>query len=51
MASFACHNAFRVGDEISSDKMRGLVDSLYAMEGAFNCPHGRPVVVSLGEAV
>lgn len=28
--------------------MRELVDTLYEMNGPFNCPHGRPVVICLG---
>lgn len=30
--------------------MRELVDTLYEMSGAFNCPHNRPVVIMLGNA-
>jgi DNA mismatch repair protein MutL len=48
MASFACHNAIKVGDKLRLHEMRGLVDSLYKMDAPFNCPHGRPVLVSLG---
>jgi DNA mismatch repair ATPase MutL len=28
--------------------MRGLLDSLYKMDSPFNCPHGRPTIVSIG---
>jgi DNA mismatch repair protein MutL len=49
MASFACHNAIKVGDRLRLFEMRGLLDSLYKMDAPFNCPHGRPVIVSLGK--
>lgn len=48
MASFACHNAIKVGDRLRLFEMRGLLDSLYKMDAPFNCPHGRPIIVSLG---
>lgn len=28
--------------------MRGLLDSMSMMDAAFNCPHGRPTIISLG---
>lgn len=48
MASFACHNALKVGDRLRIYEMRGLLDSLYKMNSPFNCPHGRPTIVSIG---
>lgn len=48
MASFACHNAIKVGDRLRIFEMRGLLDSLYKMDAPFNCPHGRPIIVALG---
>lgn len=49
MASFACHNAIKVGDRLRIFEMRGLLDSLFKMDAPFNCPHGRPIIVALGK--
>ena len=49
MASFACKNAYKVGDRLKATEMRGLLDSLYKMDAPFNCPHGRPTLASLGK--
>ena len=49
MATYACKNAYKVGDRLKCTEMRGLLDSLYKMEAPFNCPHGRPTLASLGK--
>lgn len=49
MATFACKNAYKVGDILKPTEMRGLLDSLYKMDAPFNCPHGRPTLASLGK--
>ena len=49
MATFACKNAYKVGDRLRSSEMRGLLDSLYKMDAPFNCPHGRPTLAFLGK--
>lgn len=48
MATYACKNAYKVGDRLKASEMRGLLDSLYKMDAPFNCPHGRPTLASLG---
>lgn len=50
MATVACHNAYKVGDKLDNNDMRSLIDTLYQMDGAFNCPHGRPIITCLGPA-
>lgn len=47
MATFACHNAYRFGDKLSDKDMRELVDTLFQIDGSFNCPHNRPILVGL----
>jgi DNA mismatch repair protein MutL len=49
MATYACKNAYKVGDRLKASEMRGLLDSLYKMDAPFNCPHGRPTIASLGK--
>jgi len=51
MATFACRNAYKVGDRLKANEMRGLLDSLYKMDAPFNCPHGRPTIASVGRVV
>lgn len=48
MATVACHNAYRIGDQLQITQMRSLLDALNEMPGAFNCPHGRPILISMG---
>lgn len=49
MAIVACHSAIRGGDELSSDQMKGLVQSLYRTDNAYSCPHGRPTILSISK--
>lgn len=48
MATIACHNAYRFGDKLDKKEMRNLIDTLYEMDGAYNCPHNRPIVIMIG---
>ena len=51
LATIACHNALRVGDQLSRSEMRDVVDILQESDkGAYNCPHGRPTISGLGKA-
>lgn len=51
LATIACHNAYRAGDQLTRHEMREVVDELRTVKkGAFNCPHGRPILSGLGEA-
>ena len=47
-ASVACKAAVKAGQPLSQTEMRSLLDELFACEQPFTCPHGRPVVVTLG---
>jgi DNA mismatch repair protein MutL len=49
MAIVACHSAIRGGDELSSEQMKSLVESLYRTENAYACPHGRPTILSISK--
>jgi DNA mismatch repair protein MutL len=50
LADLACHPSFRAGDELSRTDMAHLVERLGTCEQPFACPHGRPTVLSIGEA-
>ncbi len=47
-ASIACHAAVRAGDTISAEEMGRILEALDGLtEGAFACPHGRPILIRL----
>ncbi|MBN1634445.1 MAG: DNA mismatch repair endonuclease MutL [Ignavibacteria bacterium] len=45
--SFACKSAIKTGDKVSKTEMLNLIDSLFACEMPYVCPHGRPTVVRI----
>ena len=38
----ACKAAVKAGDELSTEAMHQLLDSLNKVNHRFTCPHGRP---------
>lgn len=50
LADLACHPSFRAGDDLSRSEATTLVEQLGTCEQPFACPHGRPTVISIGEA-
>ncbi|MEZ4339316.1 MAG: hypothetical protein R3B82_22060 [Sandaracinaceae bacterium] len=49
LATMACHGAIRAGDPLSIEECRALLRSMDAVEDfGGHCPHGRPVVYSVG---
>ncbi|MBN8704730.1 MAG: DNA mismatch repair endonuclease MutL [Bacteroidetes bacterium] len=46
-ASYACRSSIKAGDPLSLAEMNELIDSLFACENPYTCPHGRPVVVKM----
>lgn len=47
-AAFACKNAVKSGEKLSQAQMHALVDQLFACESPYFCPHGRPVIITMG---
>jgi DNA mismatch repair protein MutL len=47
LARLACHSAVRVGQSLSADQIRALLTSMDSIDFAHNCPHGRPVYITL----
>lgn len=45
--SFACKSAVKTGDKLAKTEMLNLIDSLFACEMPYVCPHGRPTVVRI----
>jgi DNA mismatch repair protein MutL len=49
LATMACHGAIRAGDPLSPDECRALLKAMDEVEDfGGHCPHGRPVVYSVG---
>lgn len=45
--SFACKSAVKTGDKLAKTEMLNLIDSLFACDMPYVCPHGRPTVVRI----
>lgn len=45
--SFSCRNAVKSGERLQTQEMINLIDSLFAAELPYVCPHGRPTVIRL----
>lgn len=45
--SFACRSAIKSGDILARKEMLALIDSLFACEMPYVCPHGRPTVIRI----
>jgi DNA mismatch repair protein MutL len=50
-ALVACHAAVRFGDRLDVVAQRQLLDQLVATPGGTTCPHGRPSVLVLDDAM
>ncbi len=47
-ATIACHSAVRAGDALGAEELARIVEALDAEpEGAYTCPHGRPILVRI----
>ncbi len=50
-ALIACHSAVRFGDRIDSAQQQALLGRLALTTGGMTCPHGRPTVLVLDDAM
>jgi DNA mismatch repair protein MutL len=50
-ALVACHSAVRFGDRLDVGAQQRILDQLALTPGGTTCPHGRPSVLILGDAV
>ena len=48
LATLACRTAVKVGEPLSVDRMKYLVDELFQTPNPSLCPHGRPITVKIG---
>jgi DNA mismatch repair protein MutL len=49
IASLACHSSVRFNQYLSSEESKTLLDRLSRCKQPFNCPHGRPTMISISE--
>ncbi len=45
--SFSCRSAIKSGERLQHQEMINLIDSLFAAQMPYVCPHGRPTVIRL----
>lgn len=45
--SFSCRSAIKAGERLQNQEMFNLIDSLFASQMPYVCPHGRPTVIRL----
>ncbi|MGB9812371.1 MAG: DNA mismatch repair endonuclease MutL [Thermovenabulum sp.] len=46
IASLACHSAIKAGEKLNIEEMDKLIKMLLKTENPYNCPHGRPTIIS-----
>ncbi len=49
-AAAACRAAVKMHEPLSAAEMQALVSELFAAEQPYACPHGRPIVLKMGDA-
>ena len=47
VASMSCKAAVKGNMKLSMLEAEALIDELMELENPYNCPHGRPVIVSM----
>lgn len=49
IASMSCKAAVKGNNKLSYQEMDTLIDQLLQLENPFNCPHGRPTIISISK--
>lgn len=49
LASMACKAAVKGNNTMSKQEMEVLIDELLTLENPYNCPHGRPTIISMSK--
>ena len=50
IATMACKSAVKGNNRLSFEEARTLIDELLTLDNPFNCPHGRPTIVSYSKS-
>lgn len=49
LATVSCKGAVKAGKKLSSAEADALIGELLSLENPYNCPHGRPVIISFSK--
>ena len=49
LASMACKAAVKGNQTMSGAEAEALIDELLTLENPYNCPHGRPTIISMSK--
>ena len=49
IASMACKAAVKGNNRLTKEEMVALIDQLLELENPYNCPHGRPTIISMSK--
>ena len=49
LASMACKAAVKGNNTLKTAEMEALLDELLTLENPYNCPHGRPTIISMSK--
>lgn len=49
LASMSCKAAVKGNTDMSEDEVSALLDELLTLDNPFNCPHGRPTIISMSK--
>ena len=49
LASMACKAAVKGNQKLSFQEMDSLMDQLLELENPYQCPHGRPTIISMSK--
>ena len=49
IASMSCKAAVKGNNKMSTQEANALIDQLLSLENPYNCPHGRPTIISMSK--
>lgn len=49
IASISCKKAIKANYILSEDEVKQLLKDLFSLDNPYNCPHGRPTIISLSK--
>ncbi len=49
VASMSCKAAVKGNDRLSLEEINELIDELLSLDNPYNCPHGRPTIISMSK--
>ena len=49
LASMACKAAVKGNTQMNEEQVRALLDELLTLDNPYNCPHGRPTIISMSK--